>query len=187
MGEHRKYSASAKKLEKNLSRAMQIIFKIYSVKYPKLEYKTKLSKFEIAKLRGLEGYVPQNPKSGIRPDGGMIFLEDKLLLCSEAKTQGNSTGHLGNAIERAAKNYLEISGICKEYNYMPYVIFCSGNNFAPGSSILDRIDVLTDYRPKNKILSLEKTASIFTKEVDFSFEEILPILTNIIEISLNNG
>lgn len=181
----KKYSESAKKLEKNLSKAMDIVFNIYKVKYPQLEFKTLLSKFEIARLRGLVGYNPQNSKSNIRPDGGMIFLNGKLLLCSEAKTQGNNSNNFGNAIERAAKNYLEISGICRNYNYLPYVIFCSGNNFAPGCSILDRIDVLTDYLPRNKVLSREKVASVYTKEVDFSLEEILKILTEIMEISLN--
>jgi hypothetical protein len=183
----KKYTDSAKKLEKNLSRAMEMVFFIYKVRYPTLEFKTVLSKFEIAKLRGLSNYNPQNAKSNIRPDGGMLFLDNKLVLCSEAKTQGNATNHFGNAIERSAKNYLEIKGICKNYNFLPYVIFCSGNNFKYGSSILDRIDILTDYLPRNTILSREKVASVYTKEVDFSLEEILPILTNIIEISLNNG
>ena len=76
----KKYTDSAKKLEKNLSRAMEMVFSIYKVRYPALEFKTVLSKFEIAKLRGLSNYNPQNAKSNIRPDGGMIFLDGKLLV-----------------------------------------------------------------------------------------------------------
>ena len=180
----KKYTEGAKTLEKSLSTAMTTVFNIYKSQYPELEFKTVLTKYEIAKKRGLPNYLPANPKSCIKPDGGMIFLGDKLVLGSEAKTQGNENNNLGNAIERAAKNYLEISGLCRKESTLPYVIFCSGSNFKEGSSLLDRIDVLTDYLPRNTILCKEKVASVYTKETGFTVAEIMGVLIPMINISL---
>jgi hypothetical protein len=180
----KKYTEGAKTLEKSLSTAMAKVFKIYKTQFPELEFKTVLTKFEIAKLRGLTNYNPSNPKSCIKPDGGMIFLGNKLVLCSEAKTQGNENNYLGNAIERAAKNYLELAGLCRKDSTLPYVIFCSGSNFKEGSSLLDRIDVLTDYLPRNTILCREKVASVYTKETDFNVADMMEVLIPMINISL---
>lgn len=73
-----KLTKDAKRLESTLFRAMSLIYKVYQLKYPKLEYKSSLSKVEIAELRGII-YKPQNLKSCIKPDGGMIFLGKRLL------------------------------------------------------------------------------------------------------------
>jgi type II restriction enzyme len=55
----------------------------------------------------------------------------------------------GNAIERAQTNIENFKLYCENLNYFPYVIFACGCDFGSGSSILDRIDAMTRYEPRN--------------------------------------
>lgn len=105
-----------------------------------------------------------NPKLGqvlfvenasIKPDGGIIEVEDKdgnhrVVLVSESKHQGNDVQKIragikqgkkkdkdfmvaGNAIERVHKNILEFRNFMMDEAHFPYVVFLQGSNFATGS------------------------------------------------------
>lgn len=130
--------------------------------YPKLffEEKTTLSKTEInlklSLLNPLLGKEISNEKSCIKPDGGLLYLkgkDKKYLICvSEAKKQGTNDLReedgknqqaMGNAVERAYKNYVEISNYVIDEDICPYILFLNGCDFVKGSSILDRLTGLT--------------------------------------------
>jgi type II restriction enzyme len=55
----------------------------------------------------------------------------------------------GNAVERAQMNIENFKLYCEDLNYFPYVLFACGKDFEEGSTILDRIDAMTRYEPRN--------------------------------------
>jgi type II restriction enzyme len=155
-------------------------------------------------------YVPSNPKSTIRPDGGILFMNDKPILSTEAKKQG--TNHqrclegkkpqaMGNAIERAHKNYNELKNLFDPYPYYPYLIFCYGCDFQEGSSIVDRLSALTYYDRFNtlhirdvivekrigslKLLERNKKASVFIQVVPYTFDFIYEKCKETVDIVLS--
>ena len=93
--------------------------------------------------------------ASIKPDGGIIEVEDKfknlrVVLVSESKHQGNDVQKIragvkqgknkdkdfmvaGNAIERVHKNILEFRNFMMDESHFPYVVFLQGSNFATGS------------------------------------------------------
>ena len=139
-------------------------------------------------------YKPQNIKSSIRPDGGILCMNNIPVLVTEAKKQGTNTLRekegkpkqaQGNAIERAHKNYNELKNIFDNYPFFPYLIFAYGCDFCTGSSIIDRCAAMTYYDSYNtlhvkdtiiqkkihgniQITERHKKTSIFIQEEPFS-------------------
>lgn len=115
-------------------------------------------------------------KSGIKPDGGLLYLkigEMKFLLgATEAKIQGTNDIRLeegkckqarGNAIERSTKNYLEICNFLSNENICPYLIFMNGCDLEDTSSyIRDRITSMNLGSPFNN-LYIENIPDIYGK------------------------
>lgn len=128
---------------------------------------TTLSKVEInnqlKKFNPKLGQELSNPKSHIKPDGGLIFIQGKenkyLIAVPEAKKQGTNdlraedgkeNQAMGNAIERTSKNCMEINNYLIAENICPYIVFINGCDFAQGSSILDRVTSITRGLPFNQ-------------------------------------
>lgn len=119
-------------------------------------YRTSLPKAEInKKLSSIDkrlGEVLFVKNSSIKPDGGIIEVQDKLgnwrvVLVGESKHQGNDIEKIiagqkqgkekdsdlmvaGNAIERVHKNILEVRNFMLDEKHFPYVVFLQGSNFA---------------------------------------------------------
>jgi type II restriction enzyme len=109
------------------------------------------------------------PNSRIKPDGGIIEVEDdsgkwRVILVSEAKHQGMDIvniqkGNLvgkgrnqdlmtaGNAIERSHKNISEIANFMLSESHFPYVLFLEGSNFLT--------ETISITRPDGRIVNLK--------------------------------
>jgi type II restriction enzyme len=195
-------NAKAKKLEKGVMKNVLEVKKMLEEKYPKYSFshQSNLSKKIIAQEIGIKNYQLSNPKSNIRPDGGILYIECERgdlypILIAEAKQQGTNDKRKeegkkpqaqGNAIERSYKNFFEFKLFCKNLTYFPYVMFISGCDFVKGSSINDRLDCLTEYKPRNKnyVKDVAKIASVYVKENTFSSDEIQNILFDIADTSI---
>ena len=142
-------------------------------------------------------YIPSNPKSTIRPDGGILYMDGHPILTTEAKKQGTNKKRceegkkpqaMGNAIERSHKNYNELKNLFDPYPYFPYLIFCYGCDFKKGSSIVDRLSAMTYYDSFNtlhikdtiieknignlKLIERNKRASVFIQVMPYTFDFI---------------
>jgi len=96
--------------------------------------------------------------SAIRPDGGILSMQgppgDALtypVLIAEVKNQGTNDLRLeeglpkqarGNAIERLGKNLIGLRAALMRETIFPFVCFGYGCDFAPDSSILDRVTAM---------------------------------------------
>ncbi len=95
--------------------------------------------------------------SSIRPDGGILSIcrnndhELYPILITEVKNQGTNDLRLeegkpkqakGNAIERLGKNVIGIRTAMRSEGIVPFVCFGDGCDFAPDSSILDRVSTI---------------------------------------------
>ena len=193
------FTEGAKVLEGNLAEQVQELIKDLRVLYPDIEFihRKTLRKSEISPE---PDYTPHSKGSGVKPDGGILFakINGRLypILVSEAKKQGTNDVRMaegkkkqgkGNAIERAFKNCSEFQIFFEEYTYFPYVIFAYGCDFEDGSSINDRMDAMTRYRPRNQeyIFDSRQLATIYVKGNPFTNEEIFAkikeISTQVIE------
>lgn len=155
-----------------------------------------ISKDEIIRSLNVPNYTPSNQKSSIKPDGGVLYVnidgKKYPILISEAKKQGTNVKRMngglkkqaqGNAIERAYKNIEECRLFCKDLDYFPYVIFAYGCDFEEGSSILDRLDAMTYYEPRNVNYSLcgDKKVTIYVQENAFTFDKVYDKIKDIVE------
>ena len=137
-------------------------------KYPKLKFRHRasISKKQINdSLKKIDTDLGQTlfvDKSRIRPDGGIIEVQDdnknwRIVLVTEAKHQGNDIENIksgilvgknkdrdlmvaGNAIERSHKNIDEIANYMLSETYFPYVIFLEGSNFITETLEITRPD-----------------------------------------------
>jgi|ETNvirnome_2_130_1030620.scaffolds.fasta_scaffold08262_2 type II restriction enzyme len=142
-------------------------------------------------------------KPYFKPDGGIITAtkNDKsyIIYVGEAKKQGTNDIRAlegkpkqskGNAIERSYKNIQEVRMLMHMQGggYLPYVLFCHGCDFEPGSSILDRATALTWNSPFNRIycenVSGFERASVFVSPEGFTREEMVDISFEMCERSL---
>jgi len=183
------FNEDAKSLEKNLYGQVENLISILDSKYPDVEFRLrkKITKDEIAKKARRRSYTPCNPNSCIKPDGGILeaFIGKKwypILVC-EAKKQGTNNARIkeglkrqaaGNAVERAAKNYLELMIYFEHLSYFPYIIFVTGCDFYEGSSINDRLDAMTRYYPRNVdyTFNSKQLATIYVQEEAFTPNDI---------------
>lgn len=139
-----------------------------------------------------ETYTPSNSRSSIRPDGGILYMDGHPILSTEAKKQGTNNERekngkkkqaMGNAIERAHKNWNEIKNLYSPYLFTSYLLFGYGCDFVEGSSIPDRLSAMTEYDTFNtlhikdeiikkningiQLVERRKKASVFLREQPF--------------------
>ncbi len=156
-------------------------------------------------------YKPSNPKSSIRPDGGVLFMDGIPILSTEAKKQGTNSERkkdgkkkqaMGNAIERAHKNYNEIKNLQDDYLFTSYLLFGYGCDFEKGSSIVDRLSAMTYYDSFNTLhikdeivektidgkhfIERRKKASVFIQEQPFEenfiYEKCMEAISIVIDM-----
>ena len=200
-------------MQKSVSKLILILQEEYpSVEFL---WKKKITKREIvAKVNPKVPYNPEVENSFISPDGGVLFIKYTgkyyPILISEAKKQGtfffNKDGTLkknltkkqvllalngkeqgkGNAIERAYKNIDEFKLYCEDLNYFPYIIFACGKDFESGSSILDRLDAMTRYEPRNVnyVADSKQKVTAYVQEEYFTANEMFDKIYDVAKTSL---
>ena len=129
--------------------------------------------------------------SEAKKQGTLFFNEDGTLrkgltpkqtaLALSGKEQGR-----GNAIERAFKNIDEFRLFCEDLNYFPYVLFACGKDFECGSSILDRLDAMTRYEPRNinYVADLPQKVTIYVQKDYFTANEMFNKIYDVAKTSL---
>jgi len=200
-------------MQESVSRLIPILEEEYpSVEF---FWKKKITKSEIvAKVNPKVTYNPEVENSFVSPDGGVVFVkyegEEYPILISEAKKQGTlffkEDGALrdnltekqvelalsgkdqtrGNAIERAYKNIDEFKLYCESLNYFPYVLFACGKDFESGSSILDRLDAMTRYEPRNVnyVADLPQKVTAYVQDEYFTANEMFDKIYDVAQTSL---
>lgn len=201
------YNENAKQLEVDILLAVSEVFNDLQKDFPTLEFNhiKKHPKNMFAEAAGVFDYVPENPKSFVNPDGGTIFVRVRdewvPVLTTEAKKQGTNDiremeglkpQSQGNAIERAYKNVEEFRILYSKYSWFNYIIFARGCDFVKGSSILDRLDGLTKYQPREtlytfdegQLVSLFVSPEGFTKQFvyDKMYDSANSVIKRILEI-----
>ena len=184
------YNKKARKQEHYLKETInKRLIPQLSKEFPNVGFdlKNQLHKREIAKNLGKPNWKPESKEPYIKPDGGVLYARIDgcmyPILASEAKQQGTNDKRkeegkkkqsMGNAIERASKNYSELKCYFTPYDYFPYHLFISGCDFKKGSSIIDRIDVLTNYEPRNVDYTFhpERISSVWLREDIWTLDEI---------------
>lgn len=162
------FGKEAKEHDSEVSYNSHIVMEILQKKYPMLKFRhrVELTKVEINNaLKKIDNYLGQTlfvPNAKIKPDGGIIEVEDdeknwRIILVSEAKHQGKDIENIqkgilvgtkqnqdlmvaGNAIERAHKNISEIANYMLSEAYFPYVLFLEGSNFLTHDITIKRPD-----------------------------------------------
>ncbi|MCX5920413.1 MAG: hypothetical protein NTW61_03685 [Candidatus Melainabacteria bacterium] len=103
-------------------------------------------------------------KSSMRPDGGILSLENKKgelypILITEKKNQGTNDSRLsegkkpqakGNAIERLGKNVIGFRTALLDECIFPFICFGDGCDFSEDSTILDRVTTIAMFGELNK-------------------------------------
>ena len=181
-------------------------------KYPgrKWTHKNSLHQSDISK-HIVSTYKPEKSGSCIRPDGGILYADDIPVLVTEAKKQGTNNVRakegkkkqaMGNAIERAHKNYNELRNLFDPYPFFPYLVFAYGCDFEKGSSIIDRLGAMTYYDDYNTLYIRDtivekniyggmnvnerhKKASVFIQVEGFSKEFIFEKSMEAVDIVMN--
>jgi len=182
--------------ENKVVSAVQDVLETIRERYPELSFKhmKRHPKTLFAEAIGMFNYTPANDKSFVNPDGGTIWVtKDEEtwipILTSEAKKQGTNDKLLlegkkkqaqGNAIERAYKNIEEFRCLYHNHDWFSYFIFCEGCDFEEGSSILDRMDAMTGYKPMNNtyIFEPKQLVSLYIQPRGFNKEFIYTTMLN---------
>ena len=145
-----------------------------------------------------------NENSFIKPDGGIVILKSKtdkkfkrIVLAVEMKKQGTNDQRVkegkniqsqGNAIERLGKNLIGIRSTLQYEKITPFISFGWGVDFAPTSSILDRIITMNEFFPLNKIYVFKKEGyapvSMFFREKKWETEELYNTMKEVAETSI---
>lgn len=185
------FGEDAKILEKRLSDAVRYdLLQHLEILFPNVEFvwESKIKKIDIAINMGKPDWVPCSKAPFIKPDGGVLYAKingkSYPILVSEAKKQGTNDKLIadgkkkqakGNAIERAVKNHCELKLYFRPFDFYAYVIFASGCDFTKDSSINDRLDSMTEYRPRNQeyIFDPNKLATVWIREKSWTSAEIL--------------
>lgn len=143
--------------------------------------------------------------SAMRPDGGVLSVVDRdgtarPVLITEVKNQGtndlrNAEGKTkqakGNAIERLGKNVIGFRTAMLSEAIMPFLCFGYGCDFAPDSSILDRVSTIAMFGPLNQINvvnqgegGLFNRGSFFFREDAWTMDEMVAIMVDVARRSL---
>tara|TARA_Y100000310_G_scaffold288318_1_gene313852 strand:- start:194 stop:877 length:684 start_codon:yes stop_codon:yes gene_type:complete len=190
-------------LQESVSKLIPILENEYSS--AEFLWKKRITKREIAvKVNPKFTYNPEVETSFVSPDGGVLFVKYKgnkypckylPILISEAKKQGTNVLRLGeglkkqskgNAIERAYKNIDEFKLYCEDLDYFPYVIFACGCDFENGSSILDRLDAMTRYEPRNVnyVADSKQKVTAYVQEEYFTANEMFEKIYDVAKTSM---
>lgn len=152
------YGKEAKVHDQSVRSASMNVLERLRQEYPRYQFRFRstLLKQEInAKLHSIDGRLGKTlfvENSNIKPDGGIIEVQDKdgkwrVILVSEAKFQGKDVENIkagilvgtsqdqvfmvaGNAVERVYKNINEVRNFMLDEYHFPYVVFLQGSNFA---------------------------------------------------------
>jgi len=75
---------------------------------------------------------------------------------------------------------------CESLNYFPYVLFACGKDFESGSSILDRLDAMTRYEPRNVnyVADLPQKVTAYVQDEYFSANEMFDKIYDVAQTSL---
>ncbi len=143
--------------------------------------------------------------SAMRPDGGILSLvaNDGTLfpvLIVEVKNQGTNDLRAaegkppqarGNAIERLGKNVIGFRTAMLTEAIMPFVCFGYGCDFAPDSSILDRVVTIAMFGPLNTVQVVKEgehgmfnRGSFFFREQKWTTGEMADIMRTVAERSI---
>jgi type II restriction enzyme len=144
--------------------------------------------------------------SSMRPDGGILSIVSKMndkkypILITEVKNQGTNDlrakeGKIkqakGNAIERLGKNVIGFRTALLHESIFPFICFGDGCDFAPDSSILDRVITISMFGELNKICvhnegpnGIFNRGSFYFREKKWTPEEMLIIMNEVAEKSV---
>jgi type II restriction enzyme len=144
--------------------------------------------------------------SSMRPDGGILSIvaksDDKKypILITEVKNQGTNDLRAqegktkqakGNAIERLGKNVIGFRTALLHESIFPFVCFGDGYDFAPDSSILDRVITISMFGELNKIRvhnegpnGIFNRGSFYFREEKWTQAEMLEIMNEVAEKSV---
>ena len=143
--------------------------------------------------------------SSMRPDGGVLSIVSKdnekyPILITEVKNQGTNDLRAkeglqkqakGNAIERLGKNVIGFRTALLHESIFPFVCFGDGCDFAPDSSILDRVITISMFGELNKIRVHNEGArgifnrgSFYFREEKWTVVEMAAIMKEIAEKSV---
>ncbi len=148
---------------------------------------------------------PETKAPYMSPDGGITYLVDKKgrafpILIGEVKNQGTNDKRAreglkkqskGNAVERLGKNVIGFRTYMIGEGIFPFVCFGDGCDFAPGSSILDRVLTVamfgalnTDHTASEGPFQEFNRGSYYFREKSWTAEEIYDILTDVARKSI---
>ena len=144
--------------------------------------------------------------SSMRPDGGILYLDSKdgkesfPILITEVKNQGTNDLRLlegkpkqskGNAIERLGKNVIGFRTALLHEAIFPFVCFGDGCDFAPDSSILDRVVTVAMFGNLNKtrvhnegLNGIFNRGSFYFRQKKWTVEEMQKVMTEVAEKSV---
>lgn len=144
--------------------------------------------------------------SSMAPDGGILCLKGKPgnkliypIVIAEVKNQGTNDLRIkegkkkqakGNAIERLGKNVIGFRTALMREGIFPFVCFGYGCDFAPDSSILDRVTTIAMFGRLNRTyLHNEEQGrfsrgSFYFREKKWSVDEMFDIMKDIAERSI---
>jgi len=143
--------------------------------------------------------------SSMRPDGGVLSIVSKNnekypILITEVKNQGTNDLRAkeglqkqakGNAIERLGKNVIGFRTALLHESIFPFICFGDGCDFAPDSSILDRVITISMFGGLNKIRvhnegpsGLFNRGSFYFREEKWTTEEMAVIMREVAEKSV---
>ena len=145
-------------------------------------------------------------RTSIRPDAGILHIQgdpdDRLtypILIAEVKNQGTNDLRLkeglprqarGNAIERLGKNLIGLRTALMRESIFPFVCFGYGCDFAPDSSILDRVTTMAMFGELNKTYLHNQEGgrfnrgSFYFRETRWTSDEMYEIMKDIAERSI---
>lgn len=215
LGQHKAKNVKSKEDEKKVLEAMQKVI-VYleerlelNKKGYELEYVKSIKLIELIDIiksyeKRFEFASLTSDKSFIKPDGGILILRSKkdkkfkrIVLAVEVKKQGTNDERAkegktkqakGNAIERLGKNLIGIRSTLQYENITPFISFGWGVDFAPKSSILDRIITMNEFFPLNKIYVFKKEGyapvSMFFRQKRWGTRELYNIMKEVAETSI---
>ncbi|GMO64932.1 MAG: hypothetical protein Ta2A_12880 [Treponemataceae bacterium] len=144
----------------------------------------------------------QFDSSSMRPDGGVLSIVSKdkkkyPILIAEVKNQGTNDLRAkeglqkqakGNAIERLGKNVIGFRTALLHESIFPFVCFGDGCDFAPDSSILDRVITISMFGELNKIRvhnegpnGIFNRGSFYFREEKWTIDEMAAVMKDVAE------
>ncbi|MDR3341629.1 MAG: hypothetical protein LBT14_02365 [Treponema sp.] len=142
----------------------------------------------------------------MRPGGGVLSILSKNenkkypILITEVKNQGTNDLRAkegktkqakGNAIERLGKNVIGFRTALLHESIFPFVCFGEGCDFAPDSSILDRVITISMFGDLNKISvhnegpnGIFNHGSFYFREIKWTVDEMAKIMKEFAEKSV---